>query len=247
MAAPRLSPDTPIADESADVLGRGTLAALIAAEIKAAPLDGGIVVGLMGPWGSGKTSVLNLVESALGGEVEVLRFNPWWFSGAPELLARFFSELASVLRDSDDEHLRAAAGTVLAYGSAIAPLLKLAFGARGEAVGDLLAGAREADAANQPSVRGQYEELRSELSRSERRVVVVVDDIDRLTADEIREVVRLVKLVGELPNVSYLLAFDRRRVEAALEDGRAYLEKIIQVPHDLPFVAPATLRQIALD
>jgi predicted KAP-like P-loop ATPase len=247
MATPRLSPDTPIADKNADVLGRSTLAALIAAEVTAAPPDSGIVIGLMGPWGSGKTSVLNLVESELAEDVEVLRFNPWWFSGAPELLTRFFAELAAVLRNSDDEQLRAAAGTVLAYGSAIAPLLKLAFGARGEAVGELITGAGEADIANQPSARDQYEGLRAELSRSERRIVVVVDDIDRLTPDEIREVVRLVKLVGELPNVSYLLAFDRRRVEAALDDGRAYLEKIIQVPHDLPFVAPATLRQIAVE
>lgn len=251
MTTHRLAPDTPILDESADALGRGALARLIAAELMSAPVDGGMVVGLMGPWGSGKTSVLNLVENELGEEVDVVRFNPWWFSGSAELMARFFAELAATLRSSDDEELQGAADRVLAYRDAIAPILKIAFGARGEAVGDIIVGAGDARDATRPSVREEYDRLRETLSQARRRIVVFVDDIDRLTADEVREVVRLVKLVGELPHVSYVLAFDRHRVEAALDgstgDGRAYLEKIVQVPHDVPFLAPATLRRLAIE
>jgi len=70
----------------------------------------------------------------------------------------------------------------------------------------------------------------------------VIDDVDRLDDQEIREVVRLVRLVADFPNTVYLLAFDRARVEAALgSDGAAYLEKIVQLPIDLPPISPDDL------
>jgi hypothetical protein len=67
-----------------------------------------------------------------------------------------------------------------------------------------------------------------------------LDDIDRLTTSEIRDVFKLVRLTANFPNVIYLLAFDRMRVEQALGEqgipGRDYLEKILQIGIDLPAV-----------
>ena len=85
----------------------------------------------------------------------------------------------------------------------------------------------------------QHEELRILLAELDKRLVVVVDDVDRLRPDEVLDIVRLVRLVGDFPNTLYLLAFDRHRVEECLgegdlERGRAYLEKIVQVTHDVP-------------
>ena len=90
-----------------------------------------------------------------------------------------------------------------------------------------------------PSVFEQYRELRAMLEGLDKRLVIVVDDVDRLRPDEVLDIVRLVRLVGDFPNTLYLLAFDRRRVEECLgegnaERGRAYLEKIVQVTHDVP-------------
>ena len=89
-----------------------------------------------------------------------------------------------------------------------------------------------------PSVEAQCDVLREKLRVLGTRIVVLIDDIDRLRQEEIREVVKLVRLTGDFPNIIYVLAFDRLRVEAALgedrESGRAYLEKIIQVSYDVP-------------
>jgi len=79
--------------------------------------------------------------------------------------------------------------------------------------------------------------------------VVVVDDIDRLSTSEIRDVFKLVRLTASFPNIIYLVAFDRGRVEMALSEegvpGRDYLEKILQVAVDLPAVPDQVLlRQI---
>src|SRR5437764_9651607 len=70
-------------------------------------------------------------------------------------------------------------------------------------------------------------------------VLVLIDDIDRLTGDETREMFRLVKSLADFPNTIYLLAFDRARVASVLDEsyggaGSVYLEKIVQVSFELP-------------
>ena len=77
-------------------------------------------------------------------------------------------------------------------------------------------------------------------------MIVLVDDIDRLLPAEMVDVFRLVRSVGDFPNVYYVLAFDHEVVTKALTsecgtDGARYLEKIIQVPFDLPRPDLATL------
>ncbi len=245
-----LHADTPIRSADEDQLGRAVLVKLIAGELLEAPADAGFVLSLMGPWGSGKTSVLNLIETELGDRAEVLRFDPWLFSGAEQLVTRFFSELAAQLRGSKRAAVRALAGEFVSYGEAVAPLVPLILGRTGAAVAAVLARGRKAVKDKGASTTAQRRELQRRLAAVERPIVVFVDDIDRLTPDEVREVVRLVKLVGDLPGVRYVLAFDRRRVELALnhcaEDGRAYLEKIVQAPHDLPEIDPVRLRRFTL-
>ena len=209
------------------------------------------MLSLMGPWGAGKTSVLNLVESELGDRAEVLRFEPWLFSGAEQLVTRFFEELGAQLRTSKSATVRAVADRFVEYGEAVSPLVPLVFGRTGAAVVAVLQRRRAAVKGKVPSASGDRRELQRRLHGIDLPIVVFIDDIDRLTPHEVREVVRLVKLVGDLPGVRYLLAFDRRRVELALgdeaADGRAYLEKIVQAPHDLPVVNPIRLRRLALE
>ncbi len=68
----------------------------------------------------------------------------------------------------------------------------------------------------------------------------MLDDIDRLTTSEIRDIFKPVRLTANFPNIIYIVAFDRIRVEKALTEqnipGRDYLEKILQVSFDLPAV-----------
>ena len=71
-----------------------------------------------------------------------------------------------------------------------------------------------------PSLYKQRLELEKALRKLERPIVIVVDDIDRLQEAEIRDIVRLVRLVGDFPNLVYLLAFDRVRVAKVLGDGK---------------------------
>lgn len=58
-----------------------------------------LVIGIYGPWGDGKTSVLNFIESELlsQDDIIVVRFNPWLFHDETTLLKSFFETLAETL------------------------------------------------------------------------------------------------------------------------------------------------------
>jgi predicted KAP-like P-loop ATPase len=139
------------------------------------------------------------------------------FSGAEQLVDSFFAELAAQLRLKGGRFERIAE-RLDSYGELVTPLgLVPLLGAWTELVG------------------------------LEQPLVVVIDDIDRLTTGEIREIFKLVRLTASFPNIIYLLAFDRRRVEQALSeegiDGRDYLEKIVQTVVDIPAVPRNLLLQ----
>ncbi|EHS93917.1 P-loop NTPase fold protein [Klebsiella oxytoca] len=86
--------------------------------------------------------------------------------------------------------------------------------------------------------------LEARLRELDRPLVVFVDDIDRLEPEQIRMLLRQVKANANLPNIVFVLLFQPSIVERALDpvadnDGRAFLEKVVQASFDLP-VVPAS-------
>ncbi len=95
----------PIATADEDRFGRQGFVARLATVIRGRHDPGSLVIGLYGAWGTGKSSVLNLLEQQLrhyrhvatSGEVLVIRFNPWYFADEPQLIRSFFRTLADYL------------------------------------------------------------------------------------------------------------------------------------------------------
>jgi predicted KAP-like P-loop ATPase len=58
------------------------------------------VAALVGPWGQGKSSVLNMVKEQFEGDHgrTVLMFNPWMVAGRAQLVSAFFEQVAGQLR-----------------------------------------------------------------------------------------------------------------------------------------------------
>lgn len=246
--------DRPIESADEDRLGRTPFAKAIAEQVLLSPALDSFVVAIAGPWGSGKTSLINLLteEITLRSDAVVLRFNPWIFSGAEQLVTHFFRELGAQCEELNNEKLSSVGAALQKYAGwfgSVATFLP--------AVGNTLKGAADAvkgtgeALASPPSLHSQRTMLREQLLKMGRRVVVLIDDIDRLTAGEVRELMKLVRLTGDFPNIVYVLAFDRQRVEVALgdtaEDGRAYLEKIVQVTFDVPRMHDADLYTLLTD
>ncbi len=207
------------------------------------------MIGLTGPWGSGKTSVLNLLEESLGSEAIVVWFEPWLFSDADQLVTRFFDELSAQLKgDGTKRRLRKLGARLADYGAALSPAASVVLGPAGEiaAAPKRLANLQTASAS---AVR---REIRATLREHPQRIVVLIDDLDRLDPHEVGEVLRLVKLVADLPGVVHVLSHDRSRVERALktlgiDDGNAYLQKIVQASMGVPPIPRDQLRAMSMD
>ncbi len=234
--------DNPIKNLEDDVIGRDADAQEFAQNVLELDPSEGVVVGVLGPWGSGKTSFINLARNELKKKkIPILDFNPWMFSGTAQLVESFFIELASQLKMDRNGRLTKVSKLFKTYGKAFSGLGWLPF------IGPWIN--RSSGAANILSKLFQSQsegigdrrcKLEQALSNLDKPIVVVLDDIDRLETPEIRDIFKLVRLTANFPNIIYIVAFDRDRVEQALDEqglpGRAYLEKILQVAIDLPLV-----------
>ncbi|MCY3818849.1 MAG: P-loop NTPase fold protein [Gammaproteobacteria bacterium] len=241
--------DSPIRRLEDDALGRTEAARSFARDVLTLDAAEGVVVGVLGPWGSGKTSFVNLARTEferLG--TQVLDINPWMFSGTRQLVELFLSELSAQLRVRPG--LSAVAKGIAEYGEALSAMAWLPMVGpwieRGRVATRVLAQVLPRRKEGLASRRGRLEEL---LAKLDEPIVVVLDDIDRLSTSEIRDVFKLVRLTGSFPNIVYVVAFDRSRVEQALLEqgvpGRDYLEKILQVAVDIPAVSVEVLsRQV---
>ena len=250
-----LHSDRPECDPTRDLFGYRAFAKHLAdATLKISPSDG-LVIGIYGPWGSGKTTLLNFIRHYLDLEPEaerpsVMEFNPWWFSGAEDLTRRFFEQLLIFLgkkREGSDE-LRNSLADLGELVSKAPPIPLPAFA--GASIGIKLLG--PASRLLRP-VKRDIVKLRDDLARhlrsQKKKLVIVVDDIDHLTADETRELFRLVKSVANFPNTIFILSFDREATARALDKfqegkGEEYLEKIVQVPFELPLPDKVALRRM---
>jgi len=259
---PSLLADTALDTPAMDRLDRAQFAESLARSILSLDGDDSFVIGLCGPWGSGKTSVLNFVQSSLESQNDkkpiVLRFNPWWFSGRQQLLEAFLSQFTAVLQAPKRGEKAKQAGKLLSTLSAALRPVSMIPGI-GEAVKagrdaiDAVAGAADAYAEavqrDVVGIRAQVDELLKEFPQ---RIVVVMDDIDRLAASEMAQLFQILKAVADFPKTVYLLAFDQKVVTQAIidqlgVDGRTYLEKIIQLQIDVPPTARTAIHQMFLE
>lgn len=254
----KLVGDRPILGKEADQLGRASFAGQISAQIQSLPLEESFVLAINGPWGSGKSSVLSMVaEDLLESEPETIcfTFNPWLFSSQEELIGRFFEDLATRLVNGMGKKLKKAGKAINEYLDMLKPAAGLPLiGTQVDGVTKVVGLAATALSAASGAPRGSLSEKREQINdlllKVGRRIVVMIDDIDRLEPNEVREIFRLVRLVGDFPGIVYLLSFDRTTVEGLLSQepgaGRRYLEKIVQLPYDLPEPDGAALERVLL-
>lgn len=237
--------DNPISTKSEDHFDRWSFAERIAHTIGRREDSGGLVIAIYGEWGDGKTSTLNLMEKALKSyeDIVVTRFNPWYFQSESILVSGFFNHLADTIEKSMPTLGEKIIGFVKTYGGMLATV------ATSVTLGGVpvsISPGAVYDAASGVSDLGLGElqkRIEGILAKSEKRIVVLVDDIDRLDKDEIQQIFKLVRLSGSFEKVTYVLAFDEKMVAAALRDkypsgsgdpGLKFIEKIVQVPLHLP-------------
>jgi len=238
--------DNPIQEASEDRLNREDPASRFVDHVLSLDDSEGLVVGVLGPWGTGKSSFLNLTRPHFkAADAVVIDFNPWMFSGADQLVTSFFAELSEQLKVRSG--LADIGEAIGEYGGALEGLGWLPILGpwieRGRGLSKLISAASKKNAG---SVDARRNKIIAKLKSAPSPIIVILDDIDRLSTQEIRDLFKLVRLTASFPKITYLVSFDRQRVELALSEGpvhgRDYLEKILQVAVDLPVIQQQTLR-----
>lgn len=246
------SADLPISTHTDDVLGRATYAKNLAHTILRYGIVDSLCLGLLGPWGSGKTSILNMmleeIEKLNVSEKKVItiRFEPWNFTSTDQLLGQFFFMLANELLSESEKKKSELAEAIREYGNAVdifegLPVVGKTIATIGK-IGTQYTSKKLAKGTDRKSIQEQKKVVEELLRKYTKKLLIVIDDIDRLSNDQIRQVFQLVTAVAKFPNTIYLLVFDREVVVKALEkvqegNGNAYLEKVIQVPLNIPEVS----------
>lgn len=256
------SDDTPGTDPwSDDDFGYRPFAEHLAEVLLGLAAPRGYVLGLHGAWGSGKTTALNYVRHFVRTKntdqetpLEIVDFQPWMASGQTDLIATFFRVLADRIKEPADKLKRVRTVVGKTAKMAVDPLTKAAITLAAaahptETVAINAGGEIAKQAMNQtidawlgePTLQAAHADLARRLRKSRRRFLVTIDDIDRLEPPEIRSIMQLVKSAGQLPNITYVLAYDRRVVWRALSERDAkrdgeptFIEKIVQHEVELP-------------
>ena len=197
-----------------------------------------------------------LFEDESKKEMIIVHFEPWNFTDTNQLLTQFFVRLANEFQKKGDKNLTKIGKALENYsdafglfellpgiGAPIAKVGKWGFSRLGQKIQK---GLDERDVLKQ---KNQVIQL---LSAQSNRVLVVLDDIDRLNKEQIRYIFQLITSVARFPNMTYLLVFDKEIVVEALKDvqsgnGQDYLEKVIQMPIQIPNIQRSDLHNFLFE
>jgi len=92
---------------------------------------------------------------------------------------------------------------------------------------------------HEKSAKEIKEEIKKTIIKYQKKILIIIDDIDRLNVEETLELFRLIRINADFPNTIYLLSFDKDIVEKKLQyrfQDKNYLEKIVQLPFNIPEV-----------
>jgi predicted KAP-like P-loop ATPase len=217
-----------------------------------------LIAALHGPWGSGKSSLLNLIENELknsstANDYIIVRFNPWNISSLDQLIAVFFHELKVAIegRQKFNVDSRKIAqlldifSGILMVGT-LSPVGSQYFAVSAQATSKVSTVIKNNVTKSLVEIKKQ---LDIELSKTAKRIFILIDDIDRLDEKAARLLFRMIRLNADFTNTTYLLAFSLDVVTKLVEKdqpgyGKQYLEKIIQLPVHIPNIDKAVLQRL---
>ena len=225
-----------------DLLGRRNEAQDLAEKIfQTDTSNAAFTLGLTSPWGAGKTSFMLAMQKYLRdnhcSEIILLDFNPWMYRKAPNLTQIFFEELSRALAPYNS----ALASGFTRYVDHILDKddsAWLQLGAR------LLPQGFKAKSTSE-----QYEFLNKEIGKLGKKIIIFIDDVDRLDSEELIELFSLIRNSSlSFPYMSYILAYDKEYVASQLQNKLdahtyRYMEKILQEEYLLAKITPEQLKE----
>jgi hypothetical protein len=252
--------DRPIRHQSEDILERSHFVERLASALIDSKTNRstGVVVGISGPWGSGKTSILNLLHEHIANthrDALVIRFDPWLVSGRDDLIAEFLLEVIGTININHENvrKFKEIASSLADYGARLSSFGDILLPGTGGLASSIFNTVKFALSGSK-SLGAIRNKLFIELNAAAAPIVVMIDEIDRVEDGEVRTIAQLVRSVADFPSISYVLAYDADRVVQALgsgsrakervQRGRDYLEKIVQFQIPIPVTFDAEIERL---
>lgn len=206
--------------------------------------DRAMCIGLSAPWGSGKTSYLNLMQYAIEQDENsgcynkaiIIKFNPWFSSSPDKMVQDFMSTLSEELQkynpniSSELTHY----SNILSNAELgwFSQLINVCFNNKEE------------------SIAKQFEEISQCIGSISKPIIIFIDDTDRLRADEIMNVLRLVRNTANFKNTIFIVPYDEKYIFKTISElniNKKYLDKIFTTPIHLPIVSHKMMNEILID
>lgn len=180
-------------------------------------------VGITGEWGSGKSTFLNTMKKEIEEEkfAEIVEFNPWLCNSPEQVTQDFFATLIDKLSPKHSTLSR----DINKYAKLLNKIAKASLSFFGIDL-DLTP--------SDDSLNKLKDKISNKLAKLPKKVVILIDDTDRLEGNEIFEILRLIRNTADFKNVIYIATYDKEYVTDVLKENKInnpnnYLEKIFQV------------------
>lgn len=242
-----------------DLLNRLGFANHLASILLLGSDDDCLTVSLEGEWGYGKTSVINLVKGALAEKSIspiIIEYNPWLAGKPDSLIQDFLLQFSSQLKITDNSEVALSVAKELVAYSSLFSVAKLVPGAEPWAsivekvFSRFSNSAKKIAELKKLDILGQKNKVSLAIKQIKEPIVVIIDDIDRLTPSETFQILRLIKAVADFSGTSFLLAFDANYLASVLSkndivNSSEYLDKVIQLRIPLPVISEISMNQLA--
>ena len=240
--------DKSIKSESEDKLNRTNFARKITDNIIQYEPKDSLTIGILGQWGSGKSSLINLVKNKLKWEKDIIivEFNPWFFSNQNNLYYQFFKTLILALKNKENEGINFFKRITTPQRTMFKNSGIISLNDYFEYISNsTYLNSNEYDSFDSDELE-KYVSLNTFKNNCDEyfdnlncKIIVIIDDIDRLKRDEIGQIFTLVKSLADFKNFIYILSFDKTIVGKSLKrhyagKGNKFLDKIIQIPIVVP-------------
>lgn len=260
--------DLPIEKVDNDLLGRGVFAHRIADSIMNYQSNECLTIGIYGGWGNGKSSLANMVlneiiekdDDSKNNRYCIIRFNPWLFANQKDLITQLFSSISETFKYSDPNNIKDKLANGISWlGRAAKAIGHIPMiGAAAKEFSDIFddySKMLKGENLNKDEYQSLFQlkyKISETLKKEKIKLIISIDDFDRLSQEEIRLMFQVVKVLGDFNNTIYLLLFDKKVVIDSLKDvqggdGDDYLKKIIQVPITLPPIRKDVIKEIIFE
>lgn len=222
--------DYPSHEKYPDLYGSTNYAGTIANHILNTSTDTSFAIGIIGEWGSGKSDFMIRLKYALEKYSEniLVDFNPWRVNKADAIIEEFFKTLSKQLSRYNPTITK----TIREYSNRV---LQTAEKTSFKLIDTIITKWNGDD-----DIQNKYEEINSTIKSTGKRIVIFIDDVDRLTGKEVMEVLRIIRNTANFANTFFIIGIDQAYIVNVLRNTKdfsneeEYLKKVFQLTVTLP-------------